>query len=141
MASKKSDGDATVVGIVEAQMLFAPFLSQILIDAGFVIGFSREFLERADVEDVQPDVILIDVDFLSADAIGTLRELRELAPDATICSYTGTLDEPWAASCVRAGANCVISKLATPSELVHGILRALRVGSYVDERFDSTASS
>jgi DNA-binding NarL/FixJ family response regulator len=139
MTVNKPDDKATVVGIVEAQVLFAPFLAQMLSDAGFVVGFSREFVSREDMDRVQPDVLLIDVDFLSEDAIAALRVLREAAPDCTICAYTGTSDEQWVAACVRAGANCVLSKLATPSEITHGILRALRIGSYVDDHFDSSA--
>jgi DNA-binding NarL/FixJ family response regulator len=138
MTVNKPDDKAIVVGIVEAQMLFAPFLAKMLTDAGFVIGFSREFVAREDVERVRPDVLLIDVDFLSEDAISALRVLRDAAPDCTICAYTGTLDEQWVAACVRAGANCVLSKLATPSEIIHCILRALRLGSYVDDHFDSS---
>jgi DNA-binding NarL/FixJ family response regulator len=138
MTVKKPDDKVIIVGIVEAQMLFAPFLQKMFVDAGFVIGFSCEFVAREDVERVQPDVLLIDVDYLSVDAVSQLRILRDVAPDCTICAYTGTLDEQWVAACVRAGANCVLSKLATPQEIVHGILRALRLGSFVDDHFDAS---
>jgi DNA-binding NarL/FixJ family response regulator len=138
MTAEKPDDKAIVVGIVEAQMLFAPFLQQMLTDAGFAVGFSREYVSREEIQDVRPDVLLIDVDFLPADVISELRNARDVAPDCTICAYTGTEDEQWVAACVRAGANCVLSKLATPSELVHGILHARRLGSFVDERFDSS---
>lgn len=119
-------------------MLFAPYLQQMLIDGGFVIGFSSEFVSREEIARVRPDVLLIDVDFVPVDVISELRVARDVAPDCTICAYTGTADEQWVAACVRAGANCVLSKLATPSEIIHGILRARRLGSFVDDHFDSS---
>lgn len=124
------------LGIIEPQRLFAPFLNQVLSEAGFSVVISLATLSLDELGRNEPTVVFIDIDFIEVDPINALRQIRQVVPNATICAYTGRADEGWAASCMRAGANCVISKSAAPSEIVAGIQRALRVGSYVDRRFD-----
>lgn len=100
-------------------------------------------LETMSLEEIgrhEPAVVFIDIDFIDADPIDALRRLRALVPNATLCAYTGNGESGWAAACSRAGANCVISKSATPIEIVDGINLALRVGAFVDHRFDEQAN-
>jgi DNA-binding NarL/FixJ family response regulator len=124
------------LGIIEPQRLFTPFLNQVFSEAGFSVVMSLENLSLDELGRNEPTVVFIDIDFIEVDPINALRQIRQVVPNATICAYTGRTDEGWAASCIRAGANCVISKSAAPSEIVAGIQRAVRVGSYVDRRFD-----
>jgi DNA-binding NarL/FixJ family response regulator len=126
------------LGIIEPQRLFAPFLTQVLSEAGFSVVLSLETLSLDELGRNEPMVIFIDIDFIEVDPINALRQVRSVVPNATICAYNGRTDEGWAAACSRAGANCVISKSASPPEIVAGIQRALRVGAYVDRRFDGT---
>jgi len=79
--------------------------------------------------------VFVDIDFVETDPLTAIRQLHGVVPQATICAYTGREDEGWAAACTAAGANCVISKSATPPEIIDGIARALHLGSYVDRRF------
>jgi DNA-binding NarL/FixJ family response regulator len=123
-------------GIIEPQQLFAPFLNQVLSEAGFSIVISLGTLSLDELDRNDPAAVFIDIDFIEGDPINALRQIRQVVPNATICAYTGRADEGWAALCMRAGANCVISKSAATSEIVAGIRRALSVGSYVDGRFD-----
>ena len=124
-----------LVGIIEPQRLFAPFLTQVLSEAGFTVVMSHETLALDELGRNEPGVIFVDIDFIEGDPISALRQIRSVVPGATICAYTGSTTEGWAGTCSRAGANCVISKSATPDEIIAGILRALKVGAYVDERF------
>jgi DNA-binding NarL/FixJ family response regulator len=128
---------AISVGIIEPQRLFAPFLTQILSEAGFSVVASLESLSLDEIGRYEPTVVFADVDFIDIDPVLAIRQLRTVAPDATICAYTGCHDEGWAATCARAGANCVISKSAAPDEIVAGLMRALRVGAFVDSRYDA----
>jgi DNA-binding NarL/FixJ family response regulator len=123
------------LGIIEPQRLFAPFLNQLLSEAGFSVVISLETLSLDELGRNEPTVVFIDIDFIEVDPISALRQIRQVVQNATICAYTGRADVGWAAACMRAGANGVISKSAAPSEIVSGIQRALRVGSYVDRRF------
>lgn len=124
------------VGIIEPQRLFAPFLTQILAEAGFSVVTSLESLSLDEIGRYEPAVIFADVDFIDVDPVIAIRKLRGVAPEATICAYTGRSDPGWAATCTHAGANCVLSKAASPEEIVAGLMRALRVGAYIDYRFD-----
>jgi DNA-binding NarL/FixJ family response regulator len=124
------------LGIIEPQQLFAPFLYQVLSEAGFSVVFSLQSLLLDELGRNEPTVVFIDIDFIEVDPIRALRQIRQVVPNATICAYTGSATDGWATSCMHAGANCVISKAAAPSEIVGGIQRALRLGSYVDPRFN-----
>jgi DNA-binding NarL/FixJ family response regulator len=127
------------VGIIEPQRLFAPFLTQVLSEAGFSVVASLDSMALDEIGRNEPTVIFVDIDFIDVDPVTAIRQLRGVVPNSTICAYTGRADGGWAATCSRAGANCIISKSATPSEIVAGIQRALRVGAFVDSRFDDEA--
>jgi DNA-binding NarL/FixJ family response regulator len=126
------------LGIIEPQRLFAPFLTQVFSEAGFSVVTSQETLSLDELGRNEPMVVFIDIDFIEVDPINALRQIRNVVPNATVCAYTGRPDVGWAAACTRAGANCIISKSAAPAEIVAGIQRALRVGAFVDRRFDGT---
>jgi DNA-binding NarL/FixJ family response regulator len=130
---------AITVGIIEPQRLFEPFLTQLLSEAGFEVMAPLESMSLDEIGRSDPSVIFIDIDFIGNEPGLALRQLRGAAPDATICAYTGRTELGWAATCTRAGANCVISKSATPAEIVAGMRRALRVGAFIDFRFDGEA--
>ena len=132
---------AIPIGIIEPQRLFAPFLTQLLSEAGFSVVATLESLSLDEIGRHEPKVVFVDIDFLDVEPIAAIRQLRSVVPDATICVYTGNVDEGWAAACSRAGGNCLISKSAAPAEIVSGIQRALRVGVYVDWRFDNENDS
>jgi DNA-binding NarL/FixJ family response regulator len=127
---------AVLLGIIEPQRLFAPFLTQVLSEAGFSVVTSLDTLSLDQIGRNEPHVVFVDIDFIEVDPVSALRQIRGVVPNATICAYTAGTAEGWAATCSRAGANCVISKSASPAEIVAGIQRALRVGAYVDRRFD-----
>ncbi len=122
------------IGIIEPQRLFAPFLTQLLSDAGFQVVVALETLALDEIARNEPCVVFVDVDFIDVEPILAIRRLRNIVPDATLCVYTGRDQVEWAAACSRAGANGIISKSAAPSEIIAGIQRAVRVGSFIDHR-------
>lgn len=126
---------AVPVGIIEAQRLFAPFLSQLLSEAGFTVVTSMDSVSIEELGRTEPSVVLIDTDYVEDDALTALRKLRAVLPEAAICAYTGTLETEWALRSLRAGANCILSKMAEPHEIVDGIRAALREGEFIDPRF------
>jgi DNA-binding NarL/FixJ family response regulator len=127
---------AVSVAIIEPQRLFAPFLLQVFAQAGFSVVSSLERLALDEIGRNEPSVIFVDVDFIDVEPIVALRQLRNVVPNATICAYTGRTGAGWAATCSRAGANCVVSKSAVSTEIVSGIKHALRTGAFVDPRFE-----
>ena len=125
----------TTVAIVEAQRLFGPFFSQLLANAGYTVVSSTDTIAVEELGRADPAIVVIDIDFIEGDALAALKLLRAVLPKATICTFTGRLDEDWAIACWFAGANCVISKLASPPEFLEGIQRAHSGGPYMDRRF------
>jgi len=93
-----------------------------------------------DIARILPTVIVCDVDALVVDKLEQLRQLRFILPGSTIAVYTGQLEEPWAAACHRAGANCVLSKMSSRTELSAGIVAVLRSGCFTDPRFVAATS-
>ena len=133
-------GDATGIPtssalIVEAQRLFVPFLTQLLSDAGFVVTAAVESLDAYDIKKVVPALVFVDVDHIEADPFVELSRLRDALPKSILCAYTVAIEETSAESYRRAGANCIISKDAPRFEIIRGLHRAVRVGSYTDHRF------
>jgi len=126
------------VGIIEPQRLFAPFLTRVLTEAGFSVVATLETMVLDEIGRYEPTVVFVDVDFIEVEPVVAIRQLRGVAPNATVCAYTGRSDAGWAAVCSRAGANCIISKLATLAEIVAGIKQALRIGAFIDKHFDIT---
>jgi DNA-binding NarL/FixJ family response regulator len=124
------------IAIIEPQRLFAPFLTQLLSEAGFSVVVTLDSLALDEIGRHEPRVVFVDIDFIEVEPVAAIRQLRSIVPTATICAYTSKVDASWAVMCSRAGANCVMSKSAAPAEIVAGIQRALRVGVFVDERFD-----
>src|ERR1700722_18922443 len=111
-----------------------PLLTTILSDAGLPNLTSIAKMNITEIAKIAPTMIVCDVDALVVDKLEHLRQLRFVLPGSTIAVYTGQLEEPWAAACHRAGANCVLSKASTPIELSFGIRDALRSGCYTDPR-------
>jgi DNA-binding NarL/FixJ family response regulator len=115
---------AVPVGIIETQRLFAPFLWQVFSEAGFTVVASMEEVSADELGRSEPEVVLVDVDFLAEDAIDALRRLRALLPSATICAYTEHVDDDAATAFRRSGADTLISKLSSPAELIDSVERA-----------------
>jgi len=130
---------SVLVGVIEPQRLFAPYLTQLLSGVGFNVVASLESVSLDVIGRNEPDVVFVDLDFVEVEPITAIRQLHGVVPSATICAYTGRTDEGWAAACSGAGANCVISKSATPSEIISGIQHALDVGAFVDDRLNGVS--
>jgi len=127
---------SVLVGVIEPQRLFAPFLTQLLSGEGFSVVASLESMSLDEIGRNEPDVVFVDIDFIEVEPITAIRQLHGVVPSATICAYTGRTDHEWAAAIRSAGANCVISKSATPGEIVEAIQRALHAGTFIDHRFE-----
>ena len=127
---------SVLVGVIEPQRLFAPFLTQLLAGEGFSVVTSLESMSIDEIGRNEPDVVFVDIDFIEGDPLAAIQLLRGVVPNATICAYTGRTEAGWAAACASAGANCVISKAATPAEIVAAINGALDAGAFIDPRFE-----
>ncbi len=81
---------------------------------------------------LKPELIVCDIDDLNVDPLETLRQLRFVLPKCLIAVFTGLETEGWGLACHLAGANCLLSKKSTRTELVVGLRDTLIHGCYTD---------
>jgi len=112
-------------------------LTAVLSDAGLPALVSITKMNISEIAKVAPTMIVCDIDALLVDKLEQLRQLRFILPGSTIAVYTGQLEEVWAAACHRAGANCVLSKNSSRTELSSGIRGAMKSGCFTDPRFEA----
>lgn len=82
-----------------------------------------------------PELILCDIDAIEVDPLEMLRRLRFVLPDCTIAVYTNVMTRERARNCHLAGANCLLAKASTPSQLSAGLSEALSTGCFTDPNF------
>lgn len=92
-------------------------------------------LDIAVLNSLGPAVIIIDIDRVAVDPIEALRQLRFVLPDCLIVAYTAGLQSSVVRACHNAGANAIISKSATPAQLITGLRSANVSGCFTDPRF------
>jgi DNA-binding NarL/FixJ family response regulator len=92
-------------------------------------------LDVAELAKLLPDILVVDLDRLEIDSLELLRRLRFVLPDCLIVVYTGTLLHSWSRACHIAGANCVLSKESSESQLSTGLRSGILGGCYTDPRF------
>jgi len=84
---------------------------------------------------LSPDILIADLDRLEVDKLEMLRRLRFVLPECIVAVFSGNMLYPWSRECHLAGANCMLSKESTASELAKGLHIAIRGGCYTDPRF------
>ena len=82
-----------------------------------------------------PNVLVLDIDALDVDPIEDVRMLRFVLPACMIAVYTSVLDGKWALACHMAGANCLLSKQSSATQLAAGLRSALSTGCFTDPGF------
>jgi DNA-binding NarL/FixJ family response regulator len=92
-------------------------------------------LKVSELGRLAPGLLVCDVDDLLVDPMELVRRLRFVLPSCVIVVYTQSMDLPWAMALHLAGAQCVLSKQSTRSELAGGVHDALRSGCFTDPRF------
>lgn len=107
----------------------------VLRRAGMPVGPSVTSLDVGELGRLAPELLVCDVDELIVDRLEMLRQLRFVLPACIIIVYTIDGARTWAISCHLAGANGVLSKASSETELVSGVRGARRNGCFTDPRF------
>ncbi len=89
-------------------------------------------LKVSEIGKCAPDLIVCDVDAIDVDPLELLRRLRFVLPDCMIAVYTGVTTREWARDCHLAGANCLLSKKSTATQLTAGLSGAIVTGCFTD---------
>ena len=89
---------------------------------------------RALVEQLEPDVALVDIRLGDESGIELTRELLDADPDRRVVLYTGSSDVELLISGLDSGARGYALKEGTPSELTGALATVADGGTYVDPR-------
>jgi DNA-binding NarL/FixJ family response regulator len=110
-------------------------ISAALKDAGAPALATVARLNVTELGRLAPGLLVCDIDGLATDQFELLRQLRFVMPDCVVAVYTDEMRLGWVVSCHLAGANAVLSKHSTETQLSSG-LRGVQVrGCYTDPRF------
>jgi DNA-binding NarL/FixJ family response regulator len=100
-----------------------------------VVGTAGTAAEgRRLVEELEPDVALVDISLGEDDGIDLTRSLLDADPARRVVLYTGSADEELLFSGLDSGARGYALKDGSPRELVEALALVAEGGSYVDPR-------
>ena len=84
---------------------------------------------EADVTELQPDVVLMDIDMPGTNGIEGLKRIRKQAPGVFIIMQTVFEDEEKIFTAIHAGAHGYFLKKTSPDKLIEGIRDVLEGGA------------
>jgi DNA-binding NarL/FixJ family response regulator len=97
-----------------------------------VVGEASNGLEAVNkVKELQPNVVLMDVQMPLMDGLEATRKIRKALPRTNVLVLTQHEDRDWALLMIDAGASGFISKVAASSELATAIRSVFRGDSYL----------
>ncbi len=87
------------------------------------------------------DVVLLDIAMPNKSGIDCLRIIRQSKPKLPVLILSGYPETNYAVNTLRAGASGYLSKMTTPSELIHAIRVVARGRKYLSENAAELISS
>ncbi|SDM00908.1 response regulator [Kriegella aquimaris] len=90
------------------------------------VATTSELLER--LEEVTPDVVLLEMDIPEINGIATLRKIKKDFPEVKVLMYSGQSEDVYALSTIRAGAFGYLSK-ASDVDYIISAIRKVNEGS------------
>ncbi len=119
----------TRVLVVDDHEMFSEALAMLLTRQPDVVlvGSARdaeEAIRLIDVEEIEPDVVLMDLDLPGIDGIQATRRIREMSPDAKVVVLTAMQDPEIIADALAAGACGYVPKTRAVDELMDIVRRA-----------------
>ncbi|MGY1692294.1 response regulator transcription factor [Geodermatophilus sp. SYSU D01105] len=111
--------------VVDDHRTFAELLSGALEAAGMeVLGTAHSAAQAvAMAGDLQPDIVVMDIEMPRQDGLSATRRLREVAPDAVVAVVTAHRDPEWVVRATQAGASAFIPKDGSLAEMIDVLTR------------------
>ncbi|MGY1689428.1 response regulator transcription factor [Geodermatophilus sp. SYSU D01105] len=117
--------DQTRVLVVDDHRTFAELLSGALAAAGMdAIGTANSAAQAvAMAQDLQPDIVVMDIEMPRQDGLAATRRIREVAPQAVVAVVTAHRDPDWVVRAAQAGASAFIPKDGSLAEMIDVLSR------------------
>src|SRR4051812_36125030 len=74
-------------------------------------------------QELQPDIVVMDIQMPRQDGLSATRRVREVAPDAVVAVVTAHRDPDWVIRAAQAGASAFIPKDGSLSEMIDVLTR------------------
>jgi DNA-binding NarL/FixJ family response regulator len=116
---------AVRVLVVDDHRTFAELLSGALAAAGMqAVGLAYSAAQGvAMAQELQPDIVVMDIQMPRQDGLSATRRIREVAPDAVVAVVTAHADPDWVVRAAQAGASAFIPKDGSLSEMIDVLTR------------------
>jgi DNA-binding NarL/FixJ family response regulator len=111
--------------VVDDHRTFAELLSGALTAAGLeAVGTAYSAAQGvAMAQELQPDIVVMDIQMPRQDGLSATRRIREVAPDAVVAVVTAHHDPDWVVRAAQAGASAFIPKDGSLSEMIDVLTR------------------
>src|SRR5215213_10822010 len=115
--------------VVDDHRTFADLLAGALQAAGMdVLGTANTAGQAvAMAQDLQPDIVVMDIQMPREDGLSATRRLREVAPHAVVAVVSAHRDPEWVVRASQAGASAFIPKDGSLAEMID-VLTRVRAG-------------
>ncbi len=115
--------------VVDDHRAFAELLAGALQAAGMaVLGTAHSAAQAvAMAQDMQPDVVVVDIQMPRQDGLVATRRLREVAPFSVVAVVSDHRDPEWVVRATQAGASAFIPKEGSLAEMID-VLTRVRAG-------------
>jgi DNA-binding NarL/FixJ family response regulator len=129
LAHLERSTDLARVLVVDDHRTFAELLSGALASAGMdAVGTAHSAAQAvAMAQELQPDIVVMDIEMPRQDGLAATRRIREVAPDAVVAVVTAHRDPDWVVRAAQAGASAFIPKDGSLAEMID-VLSRVRAG-------------
>jgi DNA-binding NarL/FixJ family response regulator len=129
LAELSSTADHVRVLVVDDHRTFAELLSGALEAEGMVpVGIAHSAAQAvAMVEELRPDIVVMDIQMGREDGLAATRRIRELIPDTVVAVVTAHRDPDWVVRAAQAGASAFVPKNGSLAEMMD-VLSRVRPG-------------